>query len=616
MKKNNNEFLTVLSLSAPRLINGSYSIIASSHYLSSSSLTFGINSNIFAEKLEKVYNGNLKILAVDEVFTETRMERIGDSFANNFYFLEVPAELFFSKEGIENILIKNKNINQYIFILKDVDYGTIVTRLALYNVILSGGSNTKKHILSPIQLRLARFLIPLLSGGGSDVANSFHIERIKGRAKVDFTSNEVKEKRLKYLALIDKENREAEANFQETSLKTQPRLDDKDKSKGETENKISLNLTIPTPSSNCLVNRQKREFHSSSLSLKTNQRKLETENSSSNIIEVAPVPLNTLSKINTKSTGMRSESSILSYLDSIQSIINNPDNTPLEAQSLIENTWMSILMEQLNDEKKLINKYSSRFSKILLEANKTLHILQENNIIRKKFPKLYKDLDDINLIFISYTLCLSYSNGLGYTALIELVGNNIIYYLFKKSDCYNLQEFKNQLRNSNTISYKLGDFFITLLTQFPHDLFERNISPSSYYTKEVATLNINSEYLEDIKNNIVVHPYTLPMVCEPNIWSEESFGGFLDNVNKEEGIITGSHRHSHSVENKEALFKSVNYLSSLKFSINNMLLDYLKNEGNFLLDFIKADNDLQRDITLKIADSFSKIPFYLNVHAD
>jgi hypothetical protein len=37
-------------------------------------------------------------------------------------------------------------------------------------------------------------------------------------------------------------------------------------------------------------------------------------------------------------------SSILSYLDSIQSIINNPDNTPEKAQSLIENTWISILM--------------------------------------------------------------------------------------------------------------------------------------------------------------------------------------------------------------------------------------------------------------------------------
>ena len=76
------------------------------------------------------------------------------------------------------------------------------------------------------------------------------------------------------------------------------------------------------------------------------------------------------------------------------------------------------------------------------------------------------------------------------------------------------------MHDSNLISYKLGDFFISLLTQFPHDLFERNISPSSFYSKEPATLNINSEYLEEIKNNIIIHPYTLPMICKPNVWSE------------------------------------------------------------------------------------------------
>ena len=87
------------------------------------------------------------------------------------------------------------------------------------------------------------------------------------------------------------------------------------------------------------------------------------------------------------------------------------------------------------------------------------------------------------------------------------------------------------------------------------------------------------------------------MICKPNIWSEDSYGGILDNINKEVDIITGS--QSHLVENKEALFKSINYLNSIKFTINNLLLDYLKNEGNFLLDLIKEDNDTQRAIVLK-----------------
>ena len=346
--------------------------------------------------------------------------------------------------------------------------------------------------------------------------------------------------------------------------------------------------------------------------------------SSSNLIEKSPVPVIEKSPVLVKplvkrtkvDKGKRVGTTILSYLDSIKSILNNPDNTPEKAQSLIENSWISILIEQLNDEKKLINKYSHRFSNILIEVNITLNSLQENNLIRRKFPFIYKDLNNIDFIFISYSLCLAYSNRIGYTALTELVGKNIIYRLFRKSECSTLTEFKIKIKYSNLLLYKLGDFFISLFTQLPHDLFERYVSSSSFYSKEPATLIINSDYLEDIKNNIIVHPYTLPMVCKPNVWSEESFGGFLDNVNKMEDIITGSHHHNHLVENKKALFKTINNLNSIKFSVNNLLLDYLQKEGKFLLDFIKEDNDIHRTMTLKIAESFSNIPFYLNVQAD
>jgi hypothetical protein len=106
------------------------------------------------------------------------------------------------------------------------------------------------------------------------------------------------------------------------------------------------------------------------------------------------------------------------------------------------------------------------------------------------------------------------------------------------------------------------------------------------------------------------------MICQPNIWSEKSYGGFLDNVNTEVSIITGSLSHKHSVDNKASLFKTVNNLNSIKFSINKVLLNYLNTEGKFLLDLIKDDNEAHRAITLKIAESFSNIPFYLNVHSD
>lgn len=598
MTNTNKTFFTIISFSAPRIIKDYYNLVASSHYLSSVEKEDIISNSALFEKFKMLYDSSLKIVIIDNKFKEFSSNKVGNSISDDITIFKIPEYLFFDKKGIEEVLIKNKKISKFIFIFKNKDYRDIVYHLALYNIIVSGGSNTKKHILSPVQLRLARFLIALLPLTGNNVTNSFHTDRIDKTSGYDFTS---------------KKGREILSHFTDTKIKV---VDTKNTNSNEspenTQDLTNGKATGDKAREGGQESRNNREFHTISC--------LQIDKTSFNSIEIAPIPVKPLANTTNGDKSQRVSSTILSYLDSIQSIINNPENTPEKAQSLIENSWMSILLAQLNDEKKLINKYSHRFSKVLLEANITLNSLQENNVIKKKFPLLYKDLNSINFIFITYSLCISYSNRFGYTSLAELVGNNILYLLYKKNECIppraNLKDFKNQVRASKIISYKLGDFFITLLTQFPHDLFERNLSSSSYYTKEVAILNINSEYLEDIKNNIIVHPYTLPMICKPNIWSEDFYGGFLDNINKEVSIITGSNRHKHLVENKEALFKTINNLNSIKFSVNNTLLDYLQNEGKFLLDFIKEENKLQRDIILKIAESFSNVPFYLNVHAD
>lgn len=106
------------------------------------------------------------------------------------------------------------------------------------------------------------------------------------------------------------------------------------------------------------------------------------------------------------------------------------------------------------------------------------------------------------------------------------------------------------------------------------------------------------------------------MICKPNFWSENSYGGFLENENKRIDVITGSSDHKHKIENRNLLYKVINLVSSTKFSINNLFLNYIKNEGNYLLNEIKAEDEMQRIITLKVSETFSNTPFYLNVHAD
>ena len=109
------------------------------------------------------------------------------------------------------------------------------------------------------------------------------------------------------------------------------------------------------------------------------------------------------------------------------------------------------------------------------------------------------------------------------------------------------------------------------------------------------------------------------MLCKPNKWSDSSFGGYLENKIKRNSIITGSLNHKHTTQNKQSIYSAINYLNSIKFNINKDLLHFIKNEGNYLLDREdKTDKSyhLQRDITLKLAELYANVPFYLTVNSD
>jgi hypothetical protein len=52
-------------------------------------------------------------------------------------------------------------------------------------------------------------------------------------------------------------------------------------------------------------------------------------------------------------------------------------------------------------------------------------------------------------------------------------------------------------------------------------------------------------------------------------------------------IITGIETHHHNIENKTSIYQTVNYLNTIKFRVNNVLLDYLLSE--FILENIIAE---------------------------
>jgi hypothetical protein len=91
----------------------SYNIIASSHYLGTTSMPININSPSFVERLEMIYNNNLKIVIISEDISKLTSTKIGDSISNDYMVLNIPFDLFFSTDTIEKVLIK-KSINLFL----------------------------------------------------------------------------------------------------------------------------------------------------------------------------------------------------------------------------------------------------------------------------------------------------------------------------------------------------------------------------------------------------------------------------------------------------------------------------------------------------------------------
>jgi hypothetical protein len=85
----------------------------------------------------------------------------------------------------------------------------------------------------------------------------------------------------------------------------------------------------------------------------------------------------------------------------------------------------------------------------------------------------------------------------------------------------------------------------------------------------------------------------------------------------QEEIVSGSSYHGHSLTNKDNLYKTINYMSKVKFKINNSLLNYIENEGNFLNNILEdKSEELQRITTIQIAKTYENTTFYLPLQSD
>lgn len=157
------------------------------------------------------------------------------------------------------------------------------------------------------------------------------------------------------------------------------------------------------------------------------------------------------------------------------------------------------------------------------------------------------------------------------------------------------------------------------------DIFNSSQNPNDGPLTLDFNENIIQENIDKLTN---ILPTNLPLICQPNKWSDSEYGGYLNNLIEKKELITGIGANNyHKINNLKSLYNAVNYLNSLKFRVNVDLLDFvLVNKKLIFKNYYYSDKTLSEDkindnilrdfVTLEIAKTFSNIPFYLNTFAD
>ena len=256
----------------------------------------------------------------------------------------------------------------------------------------------------------------------------------------------------------------------------------------------------------------------------------------------------------------------------------------------------------------------------------TLEYIECKGIFKRSYKELAPFIINPKHLVLTFSLLITFYSKTSETNLAGIIGRYIFISIYKFNFHKNTNndlifnsftEFCNHFSLDNKIFIKLGSSFIDIYTsQIGVKVFDRkNVNDEGYF------LVLNKEYINDIKDNLIINPQALPMISQPNLWSKKERGGFLLNKNEDyfnRDLVTGSEHHNHSFSKDDNVYNVINRLNSQKFKVNSDFLDYIENEGSFILEHYKnnSKNYINNVITLEIAKLFIDIPFYLNVNLD
>jgi len=104
----------------------------------------------------------LIIIKVLKGETEEIFTRIGNTPTSDIEIYTVSYSKLFTNLLFRDHVLKNTQLsNKIVFLFDESTLNEVVSMFRLYNILITGGSSSKRHLLSPLELRLSRVILPL-----------------------------------------------------------------------------------------------------------------------------------------------------------------------------------------------------------------------------------------------------------------------------------------------------------------------------------------------------------------------------------------------------------------------------------------------------------------------
>lgn len=617
----------------------------------------------------------LKIIAIKELYVVIIMDTtnyIGDKYfmyeskdnENSIHFYILQYNEFFCKSGLENLsrLYKFNKEGKILLIFKNLSLGFIKFAFEMYGVKISMGNVSSRGFLSTQEYFLSK-IIWLFFGFDSYIVKDYFLDLSKKRKALSKTLLNYSDKEKKEYMEILKENmkREIEDNIPaarvlnnfDSEVVREREKDLEFNLKGDSIHshiKYSTNYFKREKIIEHLPNGsvKKREYHTFSSGLVNMKpgKQWKWNNISQNVKSTLPFHMvkipckhwaikrllfySTIQPMNS-SLGVEREDQkkdlkiannykaikLSKYLENIRDILktNNSNQNNHELQKSIELNWLNIAVQTINFNSELHKFQKSIFNDVL----DAIEYYNKKGYLKRSFGNLSSHITEDKYIFMAFSFLISFYFKSAETNLSYILARNILQqiYLDHYKECYkHFDDFTTNFNIDKNLTLKLGHTFIELFcTNMNPPIFERELD-NGYIIK------IHEQYQEKIRENLIINPQSLPMVARPNLWSENNYGGLLlNNIDEfKKDLITGSEHHSHNCNYKDGfVYECVNYLNGLKFTINNDLLEYLSNDGIFVLDYYRKNENnhyLNNIISFDVARTYKDMVFYLNVNLD